>query len=247
MVKTKSMNKTSHDIEKQVEGFHWWFSVRRKLLASILASLPLPPGSLALDIGCGTGSNLKILSSGGLSAIGVDQSIYAISLAKADSQHLFINGDLNRLPIRPKSVGLIIAADILEHLQDDQHGIHECFQALKQGGTLILTVPAFSWLWGIQDLVTGHKRRYTKKEIRDKLTHEGFRVFRSSYFNFFLFFPILLARRVTFLLELRIRSENEINSPLLNSLLKSIFSLEPWLLKYLSFPFGVSIFCIAKK
>ena len=57
------MNKTSHDIEKQVEGFHWWFSVRRKLLKSILPSLPLPQGSLALDIGCGTGSNLKILGS----------------------------------------------------------------------------------------------------------------------------------------------------------------------------------------
>lgn len=241
------MNQTSYDVEKQVEGFHWWFSVRRKLLKSILASLSLPLDSLALDIGCGTGSNLRPLREEGLRVIGLDNSFYALSLAKADSQNLFINGDLNRLPIRPKSVGLIIAADILEHLQDDQHGVHECFQALKQGGTLILTVPAFSWVWGIQDLVTGHKRRYTKKEIRDKLTHEGFRVFRSSYFNFFLFFPILLARRVTFLLGLRIRSENEINFPLLNSLLKSIFSLEPWILKYLSFPFGVSIFCIAKK
>jgi SAM-dependent methyltransferase len=247
MVKIKSMNQMSYDVEKQVEGFHWWFSVRRQLLKSILASLPLPLGSLALDIGCGTGSNLKVLSSRGLSVIGLDDSFYALSLAKADSQHPFINGDLNRVPIRPESVGLIIAMDILEHLQDDKHGIHECFQALKRGGILILTVPAFSWLWGIQDLVTGHKRRYTQKEIREKLTYEGFRVFRSSYFNFFLFFPILLARRVTFLLGLRISSENEINFPLLNSLLKSIFSVEPWLLKYLSFPFGVSIFCIAKK
>jgi SAM-dependent methyltransferase len=247
MVKTKSMDQMSYDVEKQVEGFHWWFSVRRQLLKSILASLPLPLGSLALDIGCGTGSNLKILSSRGLSVIGLDGSFYALSLAKADAKHPFINGDLNRLPIRPESVGLIIAMDILEHLQDDQHGIHECFQALKRGGILILTVPAFSWLWGIQDLVTGHKRRYTQKEIREKLIYEGFRVSRSSYFNFFLFFPILLARRVTFLLGLRIRSENEINFPLLNSLLKRIFSLEPWLLKYLSFPFGVSIFCIAKK
>ena len=241
------MNKTSHDIEKQVEGFHWWFSVRRKLLRSILASLPLPLDSIALDIGCGTGSNLKLLRAEGLSVIGLDHSLYALSLAKMNTQHPFINGDLNRLPVRFESIGLIIAMDIFEHLEDDRSGIRECFQAIKRGGFLIVTVPAFKWLWGIQDLVTGHKRRYTKKEILDQLTLEGFEVLKSSYFNFFLFFPILLARRTTHVLGLKIRSENEINSRLLNSLLERIFSVEPYLLKYFRFPFGVSIFCIARK
>ncbi len=247
MVKTKSMNKTSHDIEKHVEGFHWWFSVRRKLLKSILSSLSLPLDSLALDIGCGTGSNFRLLRKEGLSVIGLDHSLYALSLAKMNTQDPFINGDLNRLPIRSESIGLIIAMDILEHLEDDRNGIRECFQALKRGGVLILTVPAFRWLWGIQDLVTHHKRRYTRKEILNQLTLEGFQVLKSSYFNFFLFFPILLARRITHVLGLKIRSENEINSPLLNSLLERIFSLEPYLLKYFRFPFGVSIFCIARK
>jgi SAM-dependent methyltransferase len=247
MVKTKSMNKTSHDIEKRVEGFHWWFSVRRKLLRSILPSLPLPLDPLALDIGCGTGSNLKLLRAEGLSVIGLDHSLYALSLAKMNTQHPFINGDLNRLPIRPECIGLIIAMDIFEHLEDDRSGIHECFQALKKGGILILTVPAFKWLWGIQDLVTRHKRRYKRKEILNLLTLEGFEVLKSSYFNFFLFFPILLVRRITHVLGLKIRSENEINSPLLNSVLKGIFLLEPYLLEHFSFPFGVSILCIARK
>lgn len=241
------MNKTSHDIEKQVEGFHWWFSVRRKLLKSILSSLRLPLDSLALDIGCGTGSNFRLLRTEGLTVIGLDHSLYALSLAKMNTQDPFINGDLNRLPIRSESIGLIIAMDILEHLEDDRNGIHQCFQALKRGGILFLTVPAFKWLWGIQDIVTQHKRRYRKKEILNLLTQEGFEVLKSTYFNFFLFFPILLVRRITHLLGLRIRSENEINSPLLNSLFKGIFSLEPYLLKRFSFPFGVSILCIARK
>lgn len=241
------MDKTSHDIEKHVEGFHWWFSVRRKLLKSILSSLRLPLDSLALDIGCGTGSNFRLLRTEGLTVIGLDHSLYALSLAKMNTQDPFINGDLNRLPIRSESIGLIIAMDILEHLEDDRNGIHQCFQALKRGGILFLTVPAFKWLWGIQDIVTQHKRRYRKKEILNLLTQEGFEVLKSTYFNFFLFFPILLVRRITHLLGLRIRSENEINSPLLNSLFKGIFSLEPYLLKRFSFPFGVSILCIARK
>jgi len=164
-----------------------------------------------------------------------------------NTQHPFINGDLNKLPIRSGSIGLIIAMDIFEHLEDDRIGIRECFQALKRNGILILTVPAFTWLWGIQDVATQHKRRYKMKEILNLLTTEGFEIVKSSYFNFFLFVPILIVRRATHLLGLKIRSENEINSPLLNSLLKGIFSIEPYILEHFSFPFGVSILCIARK
>ena len=241
------MDETSYDIEKRVEGFHWWFSVRRKLLKSILSSLALPRGSLALDIGCGTGSNLRLLRAEGLSVIGLDSSFYALSLAKMSSQSFLLNADLNMLPIRPESIGLIIAMDIFEHLENDRNGIRQCSQALTKGGTLIVTVPAFNWLWGIQDLVTRHKRRYRRKEIVNLLILEGFEVLKSSYFNFFLFFPILLARRTTRFLGLNISSENEINSKPLNLLLKGIFSLEPHLLKHFPLPFGVSILCIARK
>jgi len=241
------MEKSSYDIEWKVEGSHWWFVVRKKLLKSILSSIHFPSEGVTLDIGCGVGSNLKILESAGLRTVGLDRSIYALTLAKRKLHLPFINGDLNKLPFRSQSVGLIIAMDIFEHLEDDRNGIRECFQALKRGGILILTVPAFKWLWGIQDLVTHHKRRYTRKEILNQLTLEGFQVLKSSYFNFFLFFPILLVRRITHVLGLKISSENEINSPLLNSLLERIFSLEPYLLKYFRFPFGVSIFCIARK
>jgi SAM-dependent methyltransferase len=243
----KRKNPTPYDIENKVESFHWWFVVRRKLLKTILSSIYLPPASVAVDIGCGVGSHLKILESFGLNVIGLDRSIYALSLARKKIRYALINGDLNKLPIRPKSVGLIVAMDVLEHLDNDVNGIREFSQTLKKGGILVLTVPAFRFLWGIQDVVTGHKRRYSRKEISEKLRQEGVEILRASYFNFFLFFPILFARRMIRLLGLRIESENEINSPFINFLFKVIFSLEPYLLKYFSFPFGVSIFCIAKK
>jgi SAM-dependent methyltransferase len=247
MIIRKSMEKSSYDIEWKVEGSHWWFVVRKKLLKSILSSIHFPSEGVTLDIGCGVGSNLKILESAGLRTVGLDRSIYALTLAKRKLHLPFINGDLNKLPFRSQSVGLIIASDVLEHLENDITGIRECYRVLEKRGILILTVPAFKFLWGIQDIAASHKRRYSRQEILDKLSHEGFDIVRSSYFNFFLFLPILVARRLMHLLGLKIESENEINSPLINFFLKTIFSVEPHLLKYFPLPFGVSIYCIAKR
>jgi len=240
-------NPTPYDVESKVESFHWWFGVRRKLLKSILSSIHVPLNYLALDIGCGAGSNLKVLLSAGIHAIGIDRSIYILSLLSKKLESPLVNGDLNKLPVRTNSVGLIIAMDILEHLDDDAKGISEFYRALNKGGVLIVTVPAFKFLWGIQDIVTGHKRRYSRKEITNKLRGVGFDILKSSYFNFFLFIPILIARRMIHLLGLKIESENEVNFPMINFFLKVIFSIEIPILKYCSFPFGVSIFCIAKK
>ena len=240
-------NRTSYDVESEVESFHWWFAVRRKLLKSILSSLKYQKNSITLDIGCGTGSNLRELVSAGLYPIGLDQSIYALTLVKGKGDYPLLVGDLNKLPLKTKSVGLIIAMDIFEHLQEDMVGIHESYRVLGEGGILIVTVPAFKFLWGIQDIVTGHKRRYSRREIMNKLKAAGFDILKSSYFNFFLFIPILIARRMIQLIGLKIRSENEVNSPLLNYIFKAVFSLEPYLLKYFSFPIGVSILCIGRK
>jgi SAM-dependent methyltransferase len=235
------------DIDWNVEPYHWWFVVRRKLLRFLLSSITYPEGSLALDVGCGVGSNLAALTSLGLTVVGLDLSFQALSLAKKRHKCPFINGNLNQLPIHPNSVGLIIASDILEHLEDDSAGIASLRESLKDKGILILTVPAFRFLWGIQDRVTGHQRRYSRQEIINKLEQGGFEVLRSSYFNFLLFLPILLGRQALRLIRPNIPSENIINSPMINFLLKAIFSMEPVMLKHFSFPFGVSIFCIARK
>jgi SAM-dependent methyltransferase len=240
-------NLTPYDVENEVESFHWWFVTRRKLLKSILSSLEVQRNSLTLDIGCGAGSNLRALVSVGLEPIGLDRSIYALTLVKNKVNSPLLAGDLNNLPFKTKSIGLIIAMDIFEHLDDDTRGIDESYRVLKEDGLLILTVPAFKFLWGIQDRVTGHKRRYTRKQIVNRLKGMGFEILKSSYFNFFLFFPILVARWMIRLFGLQIESENQINSPLINLLLKALFSMEIYALKYVSFPFGVSIFCIARK
>lgn len=242
------MKKITYDIEWSLERSHWWFIGRRKLLKVLLSSSRTHRNSPIIDAGCGVGSNLSLLKSLGFKVIGVDSEFYSLSLFKKRlSEVSLVNGDLMNLPFKSNSIGLVIATDILEHLNQDTIGIKEIYRTMKREGEAIITVPAFRFLWGVQDVVGMHKRRYSRKEFIRKMEQEGFKILRSSYFNFFLFFPILMARRAIHLMGLRIESENEVNSPLINFLFKTIFSLEVYALKYFSFPFGVSILCIAEK
>ena len=241
------MKKITYDIEWSLERSHWWFTGRRRLLKALLSSSKIRRDSSVNDVGCGVGSNLTLLKSMGFKVIGIDSEIYSLSLAKNLLGVFLINGDVLRLPIKSNSIDLIIATDILEHLNEDTIGIKEIHRTLVREGMAVLTVPAFEFLWGTQDVVGMHKRRYSKKEFLRKLEYEGFTILKSSYFNFILFIPILVVRRIIRLLGLKIESENEINFPLINFFLKAIFSLESHILKYFSFPFGVSIFCMAKK
>ena len=241
------MKKITYDIEWNLERSHWWFTGRRRLLKALLSSLKIYRNSTVIDVGCGVGSNLTLLKSMGFKVIGIDSEIYSLSFAKNLFEVFLINGDLVRLPIKSSSIDLVIATDILEHLNDDTMGIKEIHRTLAREGMVVLTVPAFEFLWGTQDVVGMHKRRYSKKGFLRKLEHEGFTILKSSYFNFILFIPILVVRRMIRLFGLKIESENEINSPLINFFLKAIFSFESYILKYFLFPFGVSIFCIAQK
>jgi SAM-dependent methyltransferase len=242
------MKKITYDIEWRLEGSHWWFVGRRKLLRSLLTSIEIPANAQCIDIGCGVGSNLGLFQSLGFQMVGVDSEIYSLLYARKRFPTLaLVSGDLLKLPLRPNSIDLIIGTDILEHLAEDALGIKEIHRALKKGGKVLFTVPAFNFLWGIQDVVGRHKRRHSKRGLIRQVERQGFEVLRSSYFNFFLFFPILIVRRFVRLLGLKIGSENQVNSPLINFLFTRLFSLEPHLLKYLKFPFGVSIFCIAQK
>jgi len=242
------MKKITYEIEWKLEKLHWWFIGRRKLIEFLISCAGTQEDCQVADIGCGVGSNLSLLLSMGFEVIGIDSEMYSLSLAKRRLSTIsLINGDLLKLPFKTDSLDLIIATDVLEHLQDDTNGIKEIHRVLKKEGVVVLTVPAFQFLWGVQDEVGKHHRRYSKKQLIKKIEQEGLGILKSSYFNFFLFFPILFGRRMIHILGLNIDSENGINTPFINFILKTIFSIEPFLLKYFSFPFGVSIFCIAKK
>jgi SAM-dependent methyltransferase len=140
----------------------------------------------------------------------------------------------------------ILATDVLEHLSEDGKALSNIMQGLKRGGHVLITVPCFQSLWGPQDIVAQHLRRYGKSELLNLVEEAGLNVKKSFYFNYLLFVPIWIARRILMKAN-KIQNENEINSPLINALLKGIFYVDCWSAPFVSPPFGVSAFVLAQK
>lgn len=200
-----------------------------------------------LDVGTSTGTNLRLLKEMGFTNYrGLDPSDEAIRFCAQKGLGKVEKGSVENLPIENDSLQAVLLTDILEHV-DDRKALAEVFRALKPGGKAIITVPAFQGLWGLQDEVSNHLRRYTKKEILDLVKGAGFSVGTAYYFNYFLFFPIWLARQIIRIFKIKLKSENEVNSPLINKILTAMFALDIRTAKVLKPPFGVSIFVLAKK
>jgi SAM-dependent methyltransferase len=156
-------------------------------------------------------------------------------------------GAAERLPYEDSSFDLVTALDVVEHLDDDTAGLQEMRRVLRPGGRAMLFVPAFMFLWGVQDDVSHHRRRYTLSTLRAAVGAAGFEVERATYANISFFGPILLGRLLMRATGLRPASENNINVSALNGVLGRLFGAESSLLRRMNFPFGVSAICVARR
>lgn len=235
------MEDSTYAIEANVEASHWWFVERRRLFGHLIADLGLPADANILDIGTGTGTNLRMLGDLGFTHYqGLDQSEAAVRWCAEKGYGRVTTGDVCRLPFADGAFDLVLATDIIEHVDDDVAALREIRRVLKPAGRALITVPAFMALWGIQDEVGQHKRRYRARELLTRAEAAGLRIFRKFYFNYILFLPIFFARKFLRLTRARIQNENQINSPLVNRLLRMVFRFDVWSAPYLHPPFGVS-------
>jgi SAM-dependent methyltransferase len=238
----------TYAIEAKVAADHWWFVGRRHLLSNVLKQLALPKDAPILDVGTGTGSNLAVLRELGYTAVkGVDSSIEALHYCREKGFDNVTLGDICNLPFPDSTFGLILATDVIEHIDNDLAALSEIRRVLAFDGRVIVTVPAFKILWGTQDDVSHHKRRYVKKELLEKVKSVKFNCLNIFYFNYILFLPILAARSVIKLLKLKVTNENSINNKFLNDLFKIVFKLDVVSSPILSPPFGVSILALLDK
>jgi SAM-dependent methyltransferase len=242
------MERATYEHEARLERTHWWFRGRRKILSRILAKLDLPSGARVLDLGCGTGANGPVLAENGRFVVGVDASSVPLGLGGARGHAGRLRGDALRLPFADRSFDLVVALDVLEHLDDDHAAARELGRVARPGAGLVVFVPALEILWGLQDDVSHHRRRYGRRGLIEAVQAGGFEVERTTFFNSLLFPPILAAR-----LAMRLRrpatveSENQIGGPLANAVLGGIFGLEAPLLDRIDLPIGVSLACIARR
>ena len=242
------METSAQAVEARVEADHWWFRGRRQLLAAMIRELGIQRDARTLDVGSGTGANLRLLAELGFERVlGLDRSEEAIRYCGEKALPPVEHGDLCELPFAEGDFDLVIATDVLEHVEDEARAVGELRRVLRPGGRLIVTVPAFQSLWGLQDRVSHHKRRYRRRELEARLREGGLEVARSFYFNYLLFAPIWLARQLLRLLRIELASENEINTSLLNSILARVFSWDVRSAPHLRPAFGVSILALAQR
>ena len=239
------MDSATYAVESQVEQTHWWFVGRRKLFSKVIGDLKLPPYSAILDIGTSTGTNLRMLQEMGFTKFeGLDLDDDAIRWCADKGLGVVRRGDVCDMPFADAQFDLVLATDIIEHVDDDEQALSEVRRVLKPSGRAIVTVPAFQSLWGLQDEIGHHKRRYGHRELIGKLDAAGLRPYESFYFNFLLFVPIWIARQLIRTLGLQLKNENQLNSPLVNSVLKAIFALDILCARRVHVPFGVSEFAL---
>jgi SAM-dependent methyltransferase len=246
----KEMQQHTYAIMDQVEGSHWWFVGRRKILESfldqIVSSLSTRHSPLKiLDVGCGTGANIEMLSQYG-EAEGVDVSDDALEFCRRKGLKAQ-KGLAETLPYKDETFDVTTALDVIEHLDDDVAGLKEMFRVTRSGGYSLIFVPAFMWLWGVQDDISNHRIRYTKAQIVDRLKTAGYTVERATYANWTFFTPILAGRTLMKLTGLKPESENNVNISALNGVFGSLFGAERFWLRNFNFPLGVSIVVVAKK
>lgn len=244
----KEMQAHHYPIIFEVEESHWWYVGRRRIIQTFVEKIcsTLPSTPRILDVGCGTGANLKMLGLYGY-AEGVDISEQAVEFCRQRGLRSVKHGAIEELPYDAESFDLITALDVLEHLDDDGAGLLEMRRALRPDGTLLLFVPAFMFLWGVQDDVSNHRRRYRLPELRKVLKEAGFEIEKESYANITFFLPVLLVRTFMRWLGLRAATEYEINIKQLNGPLSWLFAAERFVLTRARFPFGVSALVMARR
>lgn len=230
---------------------HWWYVARRRIVFDwVFRTLRLCPDPPILDVGCGTGFNMRHLRTAGYDrVVGTDLSAHALSFCRSSHLPHLVRAEGTNPPHGDGIFDIVLALDLIEHLDHDLRALKEFARVLKADGALFVFAPAFGFLWGEQDRVSHHRRRYTAPELQRKSAAAGLVVQKLSYANTLLFPLIFAARLVLRLAGHRAGSigENELHPRWSNRLLLSLFAAERSLLRYTDLPLGVSLLCIARK
>ncbi len=216
---------------RKMEESHFWFRGRDLLIEQLLQTRLAPPAQI-IDLGCGTGRMAQLLSQKGYQTLGVDLHPTPDCL----------QADIEQLPLEDNSCDCALLLDVLEHV-DDRAALQEAHRIVRSGGRIILTVPAHAWLWSQRDEAAGHRRRYSRKMVRQLLQDTSLEIEQIGYFQCLLFPFFILSRFFSRALPKTLEWEERTNRPLLTQ----ISRFDARLAHQLPLPFGSTLFAIGKK
>jgi SAM-dependent methyltransferase len=178
----------------RAEDRHWWYRGRRRVIEEVVRGLGLPDEARILDAGCGSGRNMVEFARHGRVS-GIELSATSVGRARERGLGEVLSGSILEMPFPDASFDLVASLDVVEHLQDDGAALREMRRVVAPGGALLLTVPAYQWLWSGHDEINHHHRRYTRSSLRDVAEAAGWRQVRTTYFNSLLL-PVAILLRI---------------------------------------------------
>ncbi len=243
------MEMSAYKGDAAAEDRHWWFTGRRRIVAGFMRRLKLPEKARLLELGCGSGGNLATLAKFG-DLVGVEPHDGARNRAIARGVCRVLAGRLpDQVPLAPESFDAVVMLDVLEHVADDAAALATACRLLTPGGRLLLTVPAFPFLWSRHDELLHHFRRYRRRPLGRLLGENGFAVERLTHFNTVLF-PAIAAFRLMQKLK-RERADDDaglaVPKAAINAALKAILAAEALALPAIDLAFGVSLLAVARR
>lgn len=241
-----------------LERKHWWFLVRRKILAERIRHLLKRPHQIqSLNVGAATGTTSDMLMEfGDVMSIEFDEA--CCKFTSSFLQTPIQQGSILSLPFEANQFDLVTAFDVVEHVDDHQKAVEELWRVCKPGGSIAITVPAYQFLWSPHDEINHHFRRYTFPELKRLFDKLPGKFIYKTYYNSFLFLPIAAFRLLTNLWlrligkkeKMPARGDHEVlgTDGWVNRILSGIFQLDYYCLKAgIRFPAGVSIMIFFKK
>ncbi len=239
------MEPDTYQLMRQIEDEHWWFVARRKIIGALLDRLNLTAPAEILEVGCGTGGNIALLKRyGAVTCVELDK--IAAKMARDRNLAPVLYGKLpDELPEFSRQFDVVTLFDVIEHVKDDGASLQVLSSMLNPGGRIVLTVPAFNFLWSQHDDENHHQRRYRRRDLVGLAHQCGLSLDYISYFNFWLFPPVASMRLIRKVLPYReswqdMRKPNEV----VNRILQSIFSSERHVVGRMSLPFGISLMAV---
>lgn len=247
------MDKAYYNKYYLFERKHWWFTVREKIIGQAIVTWVGPSASeRILNTGVATARSTQFLDQFG-AVTSVENDKECCRFVREELNLPVIEASVTELPFPHESFDLVTAFDVIEHVKQDEKAITEFNRVLKPAASLVITVPAYPFLWSEHDEVNHHYRRYTASAVRELLSRNGFDIVYLTYFNSLLLLPIAAYRILS--RSLRSKRHNrysDFEMPAgiigwLNIIFKNIFLFESRLLKKFRMPAGVSILVVAKK